>query len=125
MGQTGSSRRASMVIALGGALAGCFGPADDGRRRWEPFDGGDSYGSPADLGAQGSGRFLPTVTQETPPPPISGGTLMVTRDGTTAVAADPDRDRAWFVALDSLQVRATVVFERGDEPGRVADDRAG
>src|SRR5215510_5771579 len=32
------------------------------------------------------------VLAATPPPPISGGTLLVMRDGVHAVAADPDRD---------------------------------
>src|SRR5688500_748034 len=33
------------------------------------------------------------------PPPISGGTLLVTSDQERAVAADPDRDAIWVVEL--------------------------
>lgn len=46
--------------------------------------------------------FPPTVTASTPPPPISGGTLLVTQDGKTAVAADPDRDAIYGIDLASL-----------------------
>lgn len=53
------------------------------------------------------------------PRPISGGTLLITADGTTAVAADPDRDLVHVVSLDSSRVRHTIALEPGDEPGRV------
>jgi hypothetical protein len=59
------------------------------------------------------------------PPPISGGTLLVLRDGRTAVAADPDRDAVWIVDLRGEALRARVVLRPGDEPGRVAEDAAG
>src|SRR5579871_3058342 len=39
------------------------------------------------------------VTAARPPVPISGGTLLITRDGMRAVAADPDRDRVSIVDL--------------------------
>lgn len=64
----------------------------------------------------------PVQTAATPPPPISGGTVLVTRDGTTAVAADPDRDRVSIVALATGEVTATVLLTHGDEPGRVVED---
>jgi mono/diheme cytochrome c family protein len=67
----------------------------------------------------------PTRSPEVPPPPISGGTLLVTRDGRVAVAADPDRDRVWFVDLAGRAVLAGVSLERGDEPGRLVEDHAG
>ena len=57
--------------------------------------------------------------------PISGGTLSVTRDGKTAVAADPDRDALFVVDLVSERLLATVPLQAGDEPGRLvqgADD---
>jgi hypothetical protein len=56
--------------------------------------------------------------------PIVGGTLLVTTDGTTAVAADPDRDRIFLVDLASRSVRS-VATEPGDEPGRVVEGPAG
>jgi mono/diheme cytochrome c family protein len=58
-----------------------------------------------------------------PPPPISGGTLLVTKDG-LAVAADSDRDGVWLVDLATKAVRA-VALQPGDEPGRVVEDGAG
>ncbi len=63
-----------------------------------------------------------------PPPwgaPISGGTLLVTRDGTRAVVADPDRDRVAIVDLDSGETTADVALAAGSEPGRVAEDGGG
>ncbi|HZO13226.1 MAG TPA: cytochrome-c peroxidase, partial [Polyangiaceae bacterium] len=59
------------------------------------------------------------------PPAISGGTLMVMRDGVTAVAADPDRDRVYFVDLAAVRLTHTVVLQPGDEPGRMAEDADG
>jgi len=67
----------------------------------------------------------PTVSALRAPPAISGGTLRVLRDGTTAVAADPDRDRVYVVDLAARAVTATVSLQPGDEPGRVAEDGAG
>ncbi|WP_234023242.1 c-type cytochrome [Sorangium cellulosum] len=64
-----------------------------------------------------------TVT-EVPPPTISGGTLLVSRDGHTAVAADADRDRVFIVDLDGGEP-AAVLLEAGDEPGRLVEDAAG
>jgi mono/diheme cytochrome c family protein len=62
-----------------------------------------------------------------PPPwgvPISGGTMLITRDGRHAVVADPDRDRVLTADLSSGQVIAEVALP-GDEPGRLAEDGAG
>lgn len=66
-----------------------------------------------------------TIEAATPPPAISGGTLVVSRDGTRAVASDPDRDRVFAVDLDRLALVAEIPLERGDEPGRVVEDQAG
>ena len=63
------------------------------------------------------------VTASVAPPAISGGTLRILADGQTAVAADPDRDRVYVVDLSTRTVRATVVLDAGDEPGRVVADR--
>jgi hypothetical protein len=67
----------------------------------------------------------PVVTATKPPPPISGGTLLVTHDGKLAVAADPDRDRVSIVSIPDQIVLQTVALEQGDEPGRVVEDGAG
>lgn len=68
-------------------------------------------------------NFGETVTADEPPPPISGGTLAVTRDDATAVVADPDRDRVYVVDLAGRNV-VTVPLAPHDEPGRVALDDA-
>ena len=56
--------------------------------------------------------------------PVSGGTLLVTEDGQTAIAADPDRDQVFVVDLASEKVRP-VALQKGDEPGRSVEDGAG
>jgi cytochrome c len=70
-------------------------------------------------------NFGSTITQPTAPPPISGGTLTVLADGTTAVAADPDRDRIYVVNLDARTKLADLALLQGDEPGRVIEDGKG
>ena len=88
----------------------------------------DGGGPPADAGFNGRslGSMVgPTRLAETPPPPLSGGTLLVTHDGRTAVAADPDRDRVWIVDLATHTVRASVALREGDEPGRSVEDDNG
>jgi len=52
--------------------------------------------------------------------PVVGGTLLVTRDGRTIVAADPDRD-AVFLVNEASRAVGKVSLSRGDEPGRVAE----
>jgi hypothetical protein len=56
--------------------------------------------------------------------PVLGGTLSVTRDGATIVAADPDRDTVFLVDSTSRQVRP-VALQHGDEPGRIVEGVAG
>ena len=56
--------------------------------------------------------------------PIAGGTLLVTADGKTAVAADPDRDAVYLVDLATHGVRAVPV-QPGEELGRVVEGPAG
>ena len=84
-----------------------------------PFtDGGCAGSAPAP-------DFGTPVTCGRPPPPISGGTLLVTHDGSKAVAADPDRDAVFIVDLASKVRKFTVVLQPGDEPGRLVEDGAG
>jgi hypothetical protein len=59
-----------------------------------------------------------------PLPPISGGTLRVTANGATVVAADPENDVVWFVDVASQEV-SSVPLQPGDDPGRLAEDAAG
>src|SRR6478752_6681069 len=40
-------------------------------------------------------------------------------------AADPDRDRAYFVNLTTEALTSTVTLTAGDEPGRAVEDAAG
>lgn len=65
------------------------------------------------------------VTRAVPPPPISGGTLLIARDGRTAIAADPDRDRVVFVDLKEGKVLGEVTLDAGAEPGRLIEDASG
>lgn len=63
-----------------------------------------------------------------PPPvglPISGGTLLTTRDGRFAVASDPARDRVLVVDLASRELVRTIDLQPGDEPGRLVEDATG
>jgi len=64
-----------------------------------------------------------------PPPswgvPITGATMLVTRDGTHAVVADPDRDRIVSVDLVRKAAGDVLPLTAGDEPGRLVEDGAG
>jgi hypothetical protein len=60
------------------------------------------------------------------PPPISGGTLLVTRDGLNVVAADSEHDSVSIVGIQQRAVlKATVSLTPGDVPGRVVEDGGG
>lgn len=58
------------------------------------------------------------------PPPLSGGTLAIARDGVTAIVSDPDNDRVVLVDLTRRTVLASLPLHPGDEPGRIAEDDA-
>jgi DNA-binding beta-propeller fold protein YncE len=86
----------------------------------------------AEAGALGVAMFSPLqpqfgspIEQSAPPPAISGGTLLLSRDGARAYAADPDRDLVYVVDLASQAVTSTVSLAPGDEPGRLAEDGVG
>ncbi|HJL20096.1 MAG TPA: c-type cytochrome [Sandaracinaceae bacterium LLY-WYZ-13_1] len=66
----------------------------------------------------------PVVSLEDAPPPIHGGTLVVTRDARWAVASDPARDRVVVVDLDAHAVRA-IETAPDAEPGRAVEDGVG
>jgi len=59
------------------------------------------------------------------PPPITGGTLLITSDGAYAVAADPARDVIHVVDLALSQETATIELAPGSQPFRGAQDGAG
>ncbi len=75
-------------------------------------------------------RVVPTDTRHallapTSPPPLSGGTLQVTRDGQLAIVADEVRDRVSIVDLASNSWRGEIAFEPGAEPGRLSEGSGG
>src|SRR6202020_527552 len=69
--------------------------------------------------------FGTPVTCGRAPPPISGGTLLVTLDGSMAVEGDPGRDGVYIFDLASQVRKFTVSLQPGDEPGRLVEDGAG
>lgn len=58
-------------------------------------------------------------------PPISGGSLYITRDQEMAFVSDPDRDRVVLVDLVKKRVVEEVALDEGAEPGRATEDAAG
>jgi DNA-binding beta-propeller fold protein YncE/mono/diheme cytochrome c family protein len=81
--------------------------------------------------ADGMPRVVPVDTRgavlaESSPPPLSGGTLQVTRDGQLALVADEARDRVSVVDLSVNDLsrngwRGEIAFEPGAEPGRLSE----
>ncbi|HEX8793789.1 MAG TPA: cytochrome-c peroxidase [Polyangiaceae bacterium] len=106
--------------------AGCALGTDNSLNPVGFADGGaESVDGDTDGGAPRTPPSLPpTVTALVPPPPISGGTMLVTLEGNRAVAADPDRDLVYGVDLTARKLLYTVTLQAGDEPGRVAEDPA-
>jgi hypothetical protein len=129
MHNASGARRELMRIVVGTlllssfAVVGCAGPGDaitdpshNIDMSFPDFDAGPSGPPPS---------FGPTVSAPTPPPALSGGTLLVLKDGHTALAADPDRDQAYVVDLKAGSVTSTIALTAGDEPGRAVQDAAG
>jgi mono/diheme cytochrome c family protein len=116
----------AMVLPAGCATAASSDP-DAGDYGPVTFDGGGGPES-FDSGFFDAGpiaprpTFPPTTTASVRPPPISGGTLLVTSDGVNAIAADPDRDAVYGVSLTQAKVTFTLALQPGDEPGRIAED---
>ncbi|WP_433932921.1 c-type cytochrome [Sorangium cellulosum] len=125
---------ATWLAALAAAaIVGC----DEGEE-WFPGDhqpGSVGAGAGFSTGAFSTGGFDGTggggvgdeeaVVSPVPPPPISGGTLLVTADRQLAVAADPDRDRVSLVDLATGEVVPDLALQAGDEPGRVIEGAPG
>jgi Cytochrome c len=109
--------RLGLSICSGAALLiGCSSSGGFG------ITGPTAFGEPAfNVGTDDR----PTVAATTAPPPISGGTLLVTHDGAYAVAADPDRDRVSIVDMRTKSLLGTVALNTGDEPGRLTEDTSG
>lgn len=70
-----------------------------------------------------SDRLGEVVRSAVAPPPISGGTLLVSSDEAFVVASDPERDRVWLLPTANLDEPAPVfvALEPGDEPGRIEE----
>jgi len=89
-------------------------------------EGGGGLAMPDRDGVVGSARdYGGFVKAEHSPPPISGGTLTVSRDGKRAFAADSDRDRVFIVDLEGEKLLHDVALKTDDEPGRVIEDGSG
>jgi hypothetical protein len=128
---TGCSSPAGSSVAKSGSAGHDSGGCIDCFTLEEP-DGGVLIGSSSGVPTPGmpdesalTPTFSTVVTASVPPPPISGGTLLVTSDGTHAVAADPDRDSLYVVDLHAQAVAFTISLNPGDEPGRLVQDGAG
>jgi hypothetical protein len=67
----------------------------------------------------------PLVATSSLPAPISGGTLIVTKDGRTAVMSDSDRNQVVLIDIAQQALLGTVALAFGDEPGRLAEDGSG
>jgi hypothetical protein len=91
------------------AAGACSEDPEPGKDVVPPFDGIRDESSP--------------TVADVRPPPLAGGTLLVTHDG-VAVVADPDRDRVMLVQLPTGEPREIALLA-GDEPGRSVEDAAG
>ncbi|HVH42930.1 MAG TPA: c-type cytochrome [Labilithrix sp.] len=120
-----------LVIALVTAsAAGCSLVSDsDSSWGYGPYESGTSSGETSRATTSDPRALQPdfgaTVSLEKAPPPLSGGTLLVSRDHKRAVAADPDRDQVFIVDLGAAKVEHAVTLEPEDEPGRVVEDAEG
>ncbi len=126
----------ALVLALAGCNAFSEAPPDsEGSEPGRPGFGGSAVGSVgptqdfgggvAGVGGPVGTQFGEVVVSSVPPVPIQGGTLLVMKDGHTAIAADPDRDRVMIADLNDGEVLATLDLRPGDEPGRLVEDANG
>jgi hypothetical protein len=59
------------------------------------------------------------------PPPLSGGTLLVTSTGDRAVVSDPDRDSLHVLDLVEGAKIGSIALDEGAQPGRLVEDSRG
>ena len=120
----GGNHKLGLLVLSSFVVVGCLGP---GSARTDPpnidfgfpdFDGGVPFAGPQPF-------FGPTVSAPTPPPALSGGTLLLLKTGTPRSRLIPDRDLAYFVNLTTPALTSTVTLTAGDEPGRAVEDAAG
>jgi hypothetical protein len=120
----GRGRRGAQIFGLALSLVGCSsGPTSTFSPGETVFGADAGVRKVPDVPLQPN--FGPTTVTSVPPPPISGGTLLATRDGTRAIAADPERDSVYVVNLGNHAVDFEVALKAGDEPGRIVEDGAG
>lgn len=80
---------------------------------------------PANPPLPGAPDFGTTTIQDVAPPPLSGGTMLLSRDGKTVIASDPDRDLVSLLDIASATIRVQVALSPHDEPGRLVEDNGG
>jgi mono/diheme cytochrome c family protein len=114
------------ALALSAVAPACFlydsSSSSSSSARWDSPSPAFTEAKPPPQ-KEGRPDFGVPVSQAEAPPPISGGTLLATKDG-GLVVADPDRDVITLVS-PSREVRARVRLRAHDEPGRGAADDAG
>jgi hypothetical protein len=101
--------------------------AGDAGLAFPTFDGGGDF---VDTGTTFQSQGIPPTFGTTSVParraaPISGGTLIVSRDGSRAIASDPDRDAIYIVDLAAKALSLSITMSTGEEPGRLVEDGAG
>jgi mono/diheme cytochrome c family protein len=102
-GAGGTGGTSSGGAGTGGSAAGAGGTTEEPIKEPPPWNGSAQKGSV----------------------PMTGGTLLVLKDGKTAVAADPDRDMVSIVDLTGPSVKAQIQLPIGSEPGRMVQDDSG
>ena len=121
--------RAACLFLLLVVVPGCALYGDDSDDDYYySYPPSSSYEPPTPARTSNQPDFAPGARAEVAPPPISGGTLLLSKDARTAIASDPDRDAIYVVDLAGGAgpgaVR-TIDLTSGDEPGRVAVDDVG
>src|SRR5262245_43188247 len=112
------SRRPGFAVSPGSSLiaALCLGAFACSGNQTPPSSPSATPPGDSPPPATGPSPTTPETTAPTAkklPPAISGGTLLVLRDGSAAIASDPDRDRVYVVDLHSRQLRGEVVLDSG------------
>ncbi|MDX2022476.1 MAG: cytochrome-c peroxidase [Deltaproteobacteria bacterium] len=117
---------APWIAGAGLSLAACSGSSAPLPAPGDPITTPDGPNSPpGTIPADGTPLAGTAKSLETPPPPLAGGTLLMLRDGRTAVASDPDRDMIFVADVQKKTVVASVPTKAGAQPGRAIEDSDG
>jgi mono/diheme cytochrome c family protein len=111
-----ANRRTSLVFAL---LAGCNGLVPG-----EPA-APQSVASIDGLLTSQAKRPTELTRPEKVPPPLSGGSLTISRDNQVAVAGNPEADKLYFAQLMPPKLLKTVSLPSGTEPARIVETSDG